>query len=560
MALSVIAIAVLLSAGSKKGKLSTGKKAGKSERLAALNVALTQIKERKHNKVCFWCGTPNYWLRGNRIISNLQTFLGNSPTTFLPYAERSILVLGAPGSGKTYGTINPIAESCLSQGFPMIFYARKEEEMEYFAPLAAMYGYEVKIFAPGELYSEVINPLDFMQDADDAETAGQIAEVILGNAKSGGAARDSDFFDKAAKLLAKALIQLAKSSNYPDLATVAAFMAVPDFIKKLDAAVQSGRIPHWIAASFQQYLKSKDSEKTVASIDTTTVAVFSSFIQKNILASFIGKTTIDLKLEGRKIIIFKLDDERRDVVGPLIAASMHLTIVRNLSTLRKDPIGIIVDEFPSIKFKDSPRWLNEYRSNGACFVLGVQSLEQLSDAYGEKPARAIISACSTKVLYNPANISTAEEFSKMYGNKDILIKNRSIANVKDGQNVTWSESLQTMAILTPDEIMRFAQGHCVITNPAYGSGGEGSVPMMLKIPIPKEDIKRQKLCKELWQNSVKERLIARVPPKDVAHLEKALNLRASEAARVLEEKKLDAQDSPPSDLRKQEEEVVLVTP
>lgn len=443
----------------------------------------------------------------------------------------------------------------------MIFYARKEEEMEYFAPLAAMYGYEVKIFAPGEKYSEIINPLDFMQDADDAETAGQIAEVILGNAKSGGAARDNDFFDKAARLLAKALIQLAKSSSFPDLATVAAFMTVPDFIKKLDAAVQSGRIPHWIAASFQQYLKSKDSEKTVASIDTTTVAVFSGFIQKNILGSFIGKTTIDLKLEGKQIVIFKLDDEKRDVVGPLIAAAIHLTIVRNLSSPREDPIGIFLDELPSLYLRALPRWINEYRSNGACFVLGVQSLEQLADAYGEKLSRAIISACSTKVLYNPANISTAEEFSKMYGNKDILIKNRSIANVKDGQNVTWSESLQTIAILTPDEIMRFAQGYCVVTNPAYGSGGEGSVPMMLKIPIPKEDIKRQKLCKDLWQNSVKQKLIARVPPKDVASLEKALNLRASEAARVLEEKKLDTQDSLPIDLRKEEEEeVVLVTP
>ena len=130
--LAMIGILVLLfllsqfSSG-KKGKISTGRVVGISEKLAATNLALKQIEERKHNKVTFWCGSPRYWFSGKfrKFGAALQTFLGASPTVWIPHAERSTLVLGAPGSGKTFGTIDRMAESCMMQGFPLIVYDKK---------------------------------------------------------------------------------------------------------------------------------------------------------------------------------------------------------------------------------------------------------------------------------------------------------------------------------------------------------------------------------------------------------------------------------------------------
>jgi type IV secretion system protein VirD4 len=389
--IGVLVFIILLSqfSGAKKGKISTGRVVGRGEKLAATNLALQQIEERKHNKVTFWCGSPKYWFPGRfkQGGARFQTIVGASPTVWIPHAERSTLVLGAPGSGKTFGTIDRMAESCMAQGFPLIVYDKKGDQMKLLAPLAARYGYKVWIFAPGEPYSEVINPLDFMENQEDAVTAAQIAQVI--NANAGGSGKSDEFFSKAADLLAKALIQLAKGSDCPDLAMVYCIQSTDGFINKLHAAVQAGRVSRWVAASFQQYLKAKDSEKTIASIDTTTVGIFSGFMQRSLLPSFIGKSTIPTKLSGKQILIFKLDDPRRDVVGPLLAAALHMTIVSNLSTSRKDPLGIFIDELPSLYLKALPQWINEYRSNGACFVLGVQSLEQLANAYGENLSAAI---------------------------------------------------------------------------------------------------------------------------------------------------------------------------
>ncbi len=533
--IGVLVFIILLSqfSGAKKGKISTGRVVGRGEKLAATNLALQQIEERKHNKVTFWCGSPKYWFPGKfkNTGAKFQTILGASPTVWIPNAERSTLVLGAPGSGKTFGTIDRMAESCMAQGFPLIVYDKKGDQMKLLAPLAARYGYDVRIFAPGEPYSEVINPLDFMENQEDAVTAAQIAQVI--NANAGGSGKSDEFFSKAADLLAKALIQLAKGSDCPDLAMVYCIQSTDGFINKLHAAVQAGRVSRWVAASFQQYLKAKDSEKTIASIDTTTVGIFSGFMQRSLLPSFIGKSTIPTKLSGKQILIFKLDDPRRDVVGPLLAAALHMTIVSNLSTPRKDPLGIFIDELPSLYLKALPQWINEYRSNGACFVLGVQSLEQLANAYGENLSAAIASACSTKILYNPANYSTAEKFSQSYGHKEFIVKNKSISDSKEGRTVTWTDNLQTMPIITPDEIMRFPQGKCVITNPGYSSSGEASIPYPVTIPIPKLDVRRIVKSEQLWENQVYPRLILRSQLIDASELDDAIDLRKQIAEQLL---------------------------
>ncbi|MFB2893637.1 hypothetical protein ACE1CI_12060 [Aerosakkonemataceae cyanobacterium BLCC-F50] len=61
--------------------------------------------------------------------------------------------------------------------------------MKLHAPLAVRYGYDVQVFAPGESYSGVINPLDFMRDAQDAVMAAEIGSVIARNASLGESSR-----------------------------------------------------------------------------------------------------------------------------------------------------------------------------------------------------------------------------------------------------------------------------------------------------------------------------------------------------------------------------------
>jgi type IV secretory pathway TraG/TraD family ATPase VirD4 len=531
-----LVLMLVMIAGKSKGKITTGRTARMAEKLAAVGTALKQMREHKHNRVTLWCGKPRYWIKGSlqAVGTHLQTLLGNSPTVFLPDAQRSLLVIGTPGSGKTASVIDSALESAFTQGFPVILYDKKGDQMRLHAPLAARYGYQVWVFAPGEPYSGVLNPLDFIRDPYDSVMAGEIGQVINRNASRGG--KSDEFFATAGDLLAKALLQLAKGTQYPDMAMVYALLRLPNLAQRIDYAVQSHQMDEWVATSFNQFLSAKDAEKTISGILTTAAATFSNFIQTDLLRAFIGRSDIPTQIQGRQMIVFKLDDARRSVVGPLLAAALHLTIVSNLSKPRKDPLIISLDELPSLKLERLPQWINEYRSNGACFLLGIQSLNQLYEQYGEKLGAAIAFACSSHILFNPGDVKTAEEYSKRYGEKEVVVRTRSTSHstgLHSSRSTSWNESLQKIPILTPDEILRFEQGKCVITNPAYRSRGEGSIPYLLKIPIAQAEFNHRTKTESLWDSQVQPALQRRVRLADHQALTQALYERIEAADRLL---------------------------
>jgi len=196
-------------------------------------------------------------------------------------------------------------------------------------------------------------------------------------------------------------------------------------------------------------------------------------------------------------------------VGPLLAAAIHLCVVSNLSRVRSDPFLYCLDEFPSLKFDRMDQWANEYRSAGGVPIVGIQSLNQLYNLYGYKKGAAIASALSTHVLFNPGDFETAEKYSKRYGEVEVLVKNRSIGSSTGQQtsrSVNWSEQLQKKPLISPDEILRFPQGKCVITSPAYATGTEALFPYPLKIPVRPGDIKRAKESEQLWDSSIRPQL------------------------------------------------------
>ena len=117
-------------------------------------------------------------------------------------------------------------------------------------------------------------------------------------------------------------------------------------------------------------------------------------------------------------------------------------------------------------------------------ILGIQSLNQLYDRYGDKKGKAIASALSTHVLFYPGDYDTAEKYSKRYGEMEVMLRNRSFGRTMGGQmgrSINFSEQIHKKPLLSADEIMRFPQGKCVITSPAYGSNAEALFPYLLKM-------------------------------------------------------------------------------
>ncbi|MGK7887944.1 MAG: type IV secretory system conjugative DNA transfer family protein, partial [Leptolyngbyaceae cyanobacterium] len=430
--LVLMAIAMSLFSGSKKGRISTGRFAGNAEKLAAAGIARKQRKQRKPNKVS---------LKAGNVV--------------IPNAQQSVAIAGAPDSGKTFSIIDPGIRSAIDQGFPILVYDFKGSQVEAHAAWAASQGYEVSVLAPGQPYTAICNPLDFIASPTDSLMAAQLAYVLQKNTQREGAYRDNDFFTSAGTNLVEAVMLLAKLTPYPDLLMASKILNLPNLPTRIKHGGQTGWIPTWTMEGFRQIIASEEAEKQMAGIVATAQRTFKTFTGKDLVASFCGDTTIPLSLNGKQILFLQVDIQKRDAVSPLLAAVLHLLVMKNFAQAREEPLVIALDELPTLYLPDLPKWINEFRSYGFVSLLGYQNFAQLQYMYGRDLSRALFAACGTKVFFNPKDRETALEFSSYLGEKEVKVYTQSKGQ---GTHNSRSEQYQKMPLMTPDQILKLDQG------------------------------------------------------------------------------------------------------
>jgi type IV secretory pathway TraG/TraD family ATPase VirD4 len=487
----------LMSGESKKVRVASAHWAGATEKKAARLVAIQQINERRRDGLTTWINTPIIsTLKKPRVKDGKVTkrfeISPQANTIFIPDGQRGTAVCGAPGSGKTFSAIDPMIRSVIDQGFPICLYDFKFPggQAEIHAAYARNHGYDVRIFAPGFEGSESCNLLDFLKSADDSETAGQIAKVLNKNfSLNGGKGGEDPFFQLSGDQLIRAVLQLAKLSEFPDFLTCQKILALDS--SELIDRVKAADISPWVKTSWDQFMSMRESEKTAASVAAIASLMFTNFVSPDILPCLCGKSTIPLDLEGKQMIIFGMDQNRRDIVGPILATVMHMIVVRNIAKKRVDPLAVFLDELPTIALPNLVNWLNESRSAGFCGVLGYQNMTQLEQAYGKETARAILSGCNTKFIFNPGEYESAKYFSDYLGDEEIRYKQRSRSNSKDGGSNSISEQDKTKKMFSPEEILKLPAGSCIFINPAYANQTEASIPMKLKVNVGDGELQRR---------------------------------------------------------------------
>ncbi|MBW4642688.1 MAG: type IV secretion system DNA-binding domain-containing protein [Goleter apudmare HA4340-LM2] len=505
--------------GGKKGKLATSYFGGGKETGKAKKKALKQVTAPKCDSATLYIGRHKF--KDERTKG--EKGIGGTPL-YIPDVQRGTAVIGAPGSGKSFSAINPMIYSAIDQGFPIVLYDFKYPTQALVASYAKKMGYEVHVFAPGFPESEVCNPLDFLRDATDAETARQLATVINKNFKMMASSNEDAFFGPAGDQLTEAILMLTKGMQYPDIMTAAAILSSDRMVERLMAA----NLNPWIKISFGQLFSSAGSEKTIAGIAGTASLMFTRFMKKNTLGCFVGKTTLPLEIKGKQMIIFGLDRERRDAVGPLLCSILHMTVARAIAKKRKDPLVVVLDEVPSLYLPDLFKWLNESRSEGFCGILGWQNMGQLEKYYGKEVAKTMLGACGTKFIFNPGEEESARLFSAYLGDEEIKYKQKSKSTGGGKTSTSVSDQDKTRKLFEPAQFLKLPPGKCIFINPAYSNKDEASVPLLKAIKVPKalinieqaNDSGWEKLIVELTKKSTQKRPTQEDLDKRVAEVDK----------------------------------------
>lgn len=547
--LLVVCIAALFWSSSNNGtggkgnkhKLARARWASAKEKKAARKLACSQMEKRKFNEISLYISS----IKVNKPLKVGGQYLIQIPESsqrlYFPDVQRGVLVCGAPGFGKTYSIINPLLRSTIDQGYPIVLYDFKYSsftstntqavlgQTAKIAGYALARGYKVTILAPGFKESCTANPLDFLKNEKDAAMARQLAIALNKNLKLSSGDNDSNqFFSNAGDLLTQGLFQLAKGTKYPDILMCYAILSLDNLIGRL----KNADLNLWTRAAFSQFLSVAQSPETAASIVGTALGLFTRFIIPELLSAFCGTTTLPLDLKERQLVIFATDDERRDVISPLVASVLHLQVTRNVAKPRAIPLILSLDELPTIYLPKLASWLNQKRENGLCTILGLQNLSQLKETYGEENAESIFTGCVTKCFFNPSNITSAEIFSKYLGEEEVSNKRRSRStSAKSGNSTNHSTEVSKRALFEPSQFNTLPAGKAVIISPGFTSKQEAALPLLENIKLSKKvQVKLESESINLW-HQYQEKLISESQMKPVT--EEDLRLRLEEAERLL---------------------------
>lgn len=506
----------LMGDGSKKGKLSTAYWGGANEKKKAAKKALSQINTPTRNSASLYIGTPDsvllklqeQWL-WSRLRFNEQRKAASAPI-YIPDIQRGVLVSGAAGTGKTFSVIDPCLRAALDQGFPTLLYDFKfPTQSSRVIAYALKRGYKVRFFTPNFPFSDVCNLLDFLADEEDAVAAGQLAEVIAKNIDLNANASSDKFFEDAGATLVQGIFLLAKAvaaqcgQQYADLMTCAAILSLPELGKRLGYSRERQQFPIWTMRPLAQLISVANAPETESSIIGTAQRTFEKFLKKDFIGAFSDDSTIPLDLDGKTLLVCGLDRNNRDIVGPLMAAVIHMIVSRNVSRSqpRKDPLCVFLDELPTLYLPQLYEWLTQNREDGFCGIIGFQNLAQLEKVYGKEVAKIIIGNCATKFIFNPQEVESAEYFSKALGEFDVLYSTKSRSHnsgKSSGGSRSRSENRQKRSLFEVSQFMKLGKGQAIIINPNYERGSEEYVPIKQKIKVPQHDLHEMKWSQEQW--------------------------------------------------------------
>ena len=505
-------------------------------------------------------------------------------TVYVPDLQRGVAVMGGAGSGKTFSVIDPLIRSSIDQGFPTIVYDFKyPAQTKRILAYALKRGYKTHIFAPGYPESCTCNPIDLLKNDEDAIAAGQLIEVIGKNTdRSKGNASGDKFFEDAGLTLVEGILLATRAvenildrdfdsdnpRQYCDLMMASSILNLPKLPQRLEIASKE-ILNVWTSRPFAQLISVKDAEKTSSGITVTAQRMFQKFLKKDFIGAFCGRTTLPLDLNGKQLVIFGLDRNNRDIVGPLLAAVFHTIVARNISRTipREDPLIVAIDELPTLYLPYLVNWLNEGREDGFCGILGFQNIAQLEKIYGKELARAIIGGCATKLIFNPQDPDSGKFFSDLLGETEVgyKTKSKSTSSGKSGSSSrSTSENIQKKPLFEAAQFNRLPTGKAVILNPAMSGDKESYIPLLKKFKIPQWDIDEQN-----WSESkfdlIREMLIEKRQNLSDEVIKKQFEVRLELAQKIfsLPEDHCDpsnAKTPKPSPVNSQEKSTVRIQP
>lgn len=481
--------------GQKKQKLGDARAANSNEMRKAQELAYDELEQRKRNKITLWAGEP----KGLTVDKeNREIFIPRDLNSWIfSYLEEHFLIFGSSGCGKTFSLMAPLQHAMIKLGLPLcVFDAKGHEETEVqacpsseIAGYARLHGYKVKIIAPGDKDSDVFNIFEIMQAKDDMaayedkDNAYVISDVLNENMQMNNADSGDQFFPLASKQLMQAMFMWAKMLDPDGDELILAYYLLKRVAQVGSAGIEALDLPPYVQIAFDQFLVSAGSPETAASIAGTALILFGRMITPETTATFCGKSTVDLNVTGKTLVIFRLNPRMKASTGPMLATTIQCFLLWNCYTARTQPLAFFLDEFQMIKVCEIQKILTVARSNGVGLLFATQGMSFIEETYGEKRAMGIVEGCKTQVLGQLNGNKVAEYYGKQLGKSEVVTRSKSKSSGKSS-STSRSDSPHAKDLVSMGELLGIPQGTFYVLSRAIRNKKLARIPMRRKFVIP----------------------------------------------------------------------------
>ena len=398
---------------------------------------------------------------------------------------RASLVMGTPGSGKSFCFINPAIEQMLHKRFAMYLYdfkfptlsvfaynhflwAKKEtlkiiDDMERSGQnnipqtlLSFANAQQYIINADSPAFSNGANPLNAKLVKSDTDAKDAAETIML--ALNPDSRKNRDFFVLSAINLVQALIMWLKQYKQGKYCTFAHMVELLNVeLDELFPMLTSVRSLEAIVKAFADAFKEGAMDQLqgqVASAKMPLVAIAGENMWW-ICTHEDFELDVNDPLEP-KLLCIGNNPEKKETYAPLL--SLYTSqIIKTINKQGKHHSGVIVDELPTLFLNGLDNLIATARSNKVATYLGIQDNSQLEVGYGKERSTALINTIGN-FFSGQVQGDTAKIVSNMFGKN--LQKSTSHSIAADG---TISKSInETRDLIIPEnKVANLTQGFFV---------------------------------------------------------------------------------------------------
>ena len=374
---------------------------------------------------------------------------------------RATMVLGTPGSGKSYAVVNSYIKQHIEKGFSLYIYDFKFDDLALIAynHLRNHLGnykkaprfYVINFDDPHK--SNRCNPIapEFMSDISDAYES---AYTILLNLNKTWITKQGDFFVDSPIILFAAIIwylKLYENGRYCTFPHAIEFLCqrYEDIFPILTSypALENYLSP------FMDAWKGGAQDQLQGQIASAKIPL-SRLISPQLYWVMTGNDfTLDINNpEAPKIVCVGNNPDRQNIYSAALGL-YNSRIVRLINKKGKLKCSVIIDELPTIYFRGLDNLIATARSNKVSVCLGFQDFSQLERDCGDEEARVIRNTVGN-IFSGQVVGDTAKTISERFGKIVQVRESRSIS----AESVTTSTNTQLDSLIPPSKISNLTQG------------------------------------------------------------------------------------------------------